>query len=338
MRVARSVLRQMMFPQVRLSLLDRSRTRVGEPDAAALSHTVERVQRAEELGYHRFWVAEHHAVPGIASGSPPVLIAAVAARTETIRVGSGGVMLPNHQPFVVAEQFAMLEALYPGRIDLGVGRSLGFTPPVRRALRRDSDAPDTFAADLAELRAYLDGSAPVTVRPRLARPVPVFVLATGRGLAVAGDAGLPVVLGGPALDDEGIGEKLADYRARVRASGPEPYVVVSRDVFVADSVAAARELALPEAWALAAARTTGQFPALEPVDADRPLSARQRSVVEEAVDRTVYGDEATVAEALDGLLARTGAAELLVSTSTFDRSALRDSDARLARMFTAVRT
>ena len=119
-----------LFPQVRLSLLDRSRTRVGEPDAAALSHTVERAQRAEELGYHRFWVAEHHAVPGIASGSPPVLIAAVAARTERIRVGSGGVMLPNHQPLVVAEQFAMLEALYPGRIDLGVGRSLGFTHQV----------------------------------------------------------------------------------------------------------------------------------------------------------------------------------------------------------------
>ncbi|GAA1191582.1 MsnO8 family LLM class oxidoreductase [Pseudonocardia alaniniphila] len=338
MRVARRVLRQMMFPQVRLSLLDRSRTRAGEPDAAALRHTVERARRAEELGYHRFWVAEHHAVPGIASGSPPVLIAAVAARTERIRVGSGGVMLPNHQPFVVAEQFAMLEALYPGRIDLGVGRSLGFTPPVRRALRRDSAAPDTFAADLAELRAYLDGSAPVTVRPRPALPVPVFVLATSRGLAIAGDAGLPVVLGGPVLDDEGIGEGLADYRARVRAAGAEPYVVVSRDVLVADSVAAARALALPEAWALAAARTTGQFPALEPVDVGRPLSARQRSVVEEAVDRTVHGDEETVAEALAGLLARTGADELLVSTSTFDRSALRDSDARLARMFTAVRT
>jgi luciferase family oxidoreductase group 1 len=247
-------------------------------------------------------------------------------------------MLPNHQPLVVAEQFAMLEALYPGRIDLGVGRSLGFTPPVRRALRRDSDAPDTFAIDLAELRAYLDGSAPVTARPRLARPVPVFLLATGRGLAVAGDTGLPVVLGGPALDDEGIGEKLADYRARVRAAGAEPYVVVSRDVFVADSVAAARELALPEAWALAAARTTGQFPALEPVDADRPLSARQRSVVDEAVERAVHGDEATVAEALAGLLGRTGADELLVSTSTFDHSALRETDARLARIFTAVRT
>ncbi|HYH29635.1 MAG TPA: MsnO8 family LLM class oxidoreductase [Pseudonocardia sp.] len=324
-----------MERHVRLSLLDRSRTRAGEPDTAALRHTVERAQRAERLGYHRFWVAEHHAVPGIASGSPPVLMAAIAARTDRIRVGSGGVMLPNHQPLVVAEQVAMLEALFPGRIDLGVGRSLGFTAPVRRALRRDADAPDTFAADLDELRAYLDGSGTVTARPRLDRPPPVFVLATGRGLAVAGDAGLPVVLGGPVLDGDDIGAALDDYRGRVRAAGGQPYVVVSLDVLVADSVAAARELALPEAWALAAARTTGRFPALEPVDPDRVLSARQATVVEDAVGRTVHGAEADVAAELGELFERTGADELLASTSTFDLDALRESDARLARLATS---
>ncbi|MFC4944761.1 MsnO8 family LLM class oxidoreductase [Pseudonocardia sp. GCM10023141] len=321
-----------MIPPVRLSLLDRSRTRLGEPDAAALQHTVERAIHAEELGHHRFWVAEHHGVPGIASGSPAVLIAAVAGRTGRIRVGSGGVMLPNHQPLVVAEQFAMLEALYPGRIDLGVGRSLGFTSPVRAALRRDVDAPDTFAADLAELRAYLDGRAAVTARPQLDHAVPVYVLATGRGLAVAGAAGLPVVVGGPVLDGAGIVEALADYRARALAAGARPYVIVSLDVLVADSDAAARELALPEAWALAAARTTGQFPALEPVDLERPLSSRQRTLVEDAVGRTVAGSAATVSAQLDDLFARTGADELLASTSTFDRAALWESDARLARL------
>lgn len=299
---------------------------------AALRHTVKRAERVERLGYHRFWVAEHHAVPGIASGSPPVLIAAVAARTGSIRVGSGGVMLPNHQPLVVAEQFAMLEALFPGRIDLGVGRSLGFTPPVRTALRRHAGEPDTFAADVAELRAYLEGTAPVTARPRLGHPVPVFVLATGRGLPAAGDAGLPVVVGGPVLGTDAITDALDDYRARVRAAGREPYVVVSVDVLVADSVATARELALPEAWALAAARTTGEFPALEPVAPDRPMTPRQTAVVEEAVGRTVHGDEATVGAELDKLLTRTGADELLVSTSTFDHAALAESDARLARL------
>ena len=119
---------------LRLSLLDRSRTRVGESHAAAIEGTLARAERADALGFHRYWTAEHHAVPGIASGSPPLLIAAAAARTDRIRLGSGGVMLPNHRPLIVAEQFAMLEAMHPGRIDLGVGRSLGFTAPVREAL------------------------------------------------------------------------------------------------------------------------------------------------------------------------------------------------------------
>ncbi len=120
---------------MKLSLLDRSRTRVGRPEAEGLTGSIERAVNAERLGYERFWVAEHHAVPGIASGSPPVLLAAIGARTDRIRLGSGGVMLPHHQPLVVAEQFLMLEALHPGRMDLGLGRSLGFTAPVREALR-----------------------------------------------------------------------------------------------------------------------------------------------------------------------------------------------------------
>jgi alkanesulfonate monooxygenase SsuD/methylene tetrahydromethanopterin reductase-like flavin-dependent oxidoreductase (luciferase family) len=165
--------------------------------------------------------------------------------------------------------------------------------------------------------------------------VPVYVLATGRGLAVAGDAGLPVVLGGPVLDSADVGAALDDYRARARAAGGRPYVVVSLDVLVADSVAAARELALPEAWALAAARTTGQFPALEPVDPDRVLSPRQRTVMEDAVGRTVHGDDASVAAELGELFDRTGADELLASTSTFDLHALGESDARLARLLTS---
>ena len=127
---------------MRFSLLDRSRTRHGLPETAALEHSVQRAIDVEQLGYERFWVAEHHAVPGIASGAPAVLLAAVGARTRRIRLGSGGVMLPNHRPLVVAEQFRMLAALYPGRIDLGLGRSLGFTDPVRRALGRLEASPE----------------------------------------------------------------------------------------------------------------------------------------------------------------------------------------------------
>jgi luciferase family oxidoreductase group 1 len=300
---------------VRVSLLDRTRTRVGEPDSAAVRGTVERARRAEELGFHRFWVAEHHAVPGIGSGAPTVLMAAVAGATSRIRVGSGGVMLPNHRPLVVAEQVGVLAALYPGRIDLGVGRSLGFTPPVRRALQ----ARDSFPDDLDELRAYLDGTAPITARPRLDEPVPVFVLATGKGLAIAGDLGLPVVVGGPVLDDPAA---LADYRSR---GGPE--VIVSVDVLVGDPA-----LALPEAWALAASRTTGEFPPLEPPDPDRPLTDRQRTTVENALARTIVGAADSVRAQLEDLIARTGADELLLTSSTWDREALARSDATLATL------
>src|SRR4051812_4660047 len=134
---------------VRLSLLDRSRTRAGQPEGA-LTHTVERAVAAERLGYSRFWVAEHHGVPGIASGAPAVLLAAIGARTAAIRLGSGGVMLPNHQPFVVAEQFLMLAGLYPGRGGPRLGRPPGFTSPARPALRRPVDEDDLFGGGIAE--------------------------------------------------------------------------------------------------------------------------------------------------------------------------------------------
>lgn len=189
----------------------------------------------------------------------------------------------------------------------------GFTEPVRRALRSDGEDDGAFAADLRELRAYLDGTGPVTVRPRprLRAAPPLFVLATGAGLRIAGDLGLPVVAGGPVLDDRAA---LDGYRSR---AGDDGYLVVSADVLIGDP-----ELALPEAWALAAARTTGEFPPLERPDPGRRTTDRQRAVVDAALARTIVGDEDTVAERLDELAERTGADELLVTSSTWDRDAL----------------
>lgn len=319
-----------------LSLLDRSRTRVGEPEPAALRHTVERAVAAEKSGYRRFWVAEHHAVPGIASGSPPVLMAALGARTSSIRIGAGGVMLPYHQPLVVAEQFLMLEALYPGRIDLGLGRSPAFTAPVRRAMRHAADEPDRFETDLVELRGYLDRTGPVTAHPVTDTAVPMFVLATGRGLAVAARLGLPAVLGGPLLDSPELEAALAGYRRGFRPSSraQRPTVVVALDVAVADTDTAARDLALPEAWAMARSRSTGEFPPLEPVAAirvrDRPGQVRRR--VEAALEHAVAGAPGTVRRRLEQVAERTGAGELLATTSTYDREALAASDAALARI------
>ncbi|WP_110240445.1 MsnO8 family LLM class oxidoreductase [Nocardioides gilvus] len=324
---------------MKLSLLDRSRTRVGHSDGAALTHTVERAVTAEGAGYHRFWVAEHHGVPGIASGSPAVLLAAVAGRTQRIRLGSGGVMLPHHQPLVVAEQFLVLAGLHPGRIDLGVGRSLGFTDPVRRALRRQMEEPDTFATDIAELRGFLERTAPVTARPVVEETIPLFVLATGAGLTVAADLGLPVVLGGPVLDDPALPQTLAGYREAFRPHrDSQPHVTVSLDVLVADTDAEARDLALPEVWAMAQSRRTGLFDALEPVAAIReqlgdPLgNNRQRERIEGALDRVTAGSKQTVRRRLEQLAARSGADELLVSGSTYDRDALAASDAAVASL------
>ena len=325
-----------MARDVRLSLLDRSRTRADYPEGAALLHSVDRAAAAEALGYHRFWAAEHHAVPGVASGSPAVLLAAVGAHTSGIRLGSGGVMLPHHQPLVVAEQFLMLEALYPGRIDLGVGRTLGFTEPVRRALRQQNDDAEQFSADITELRSYLRQQAPVTARPASDTVPELFLLATGQGVTTAARHGLPVVIGGPVLHSPELPEILAAYRRDFQAApaGPQPSVIISLDAFIADTEAEARELALPEAWAMARSRETGRFEALEPVETIRSQkwSPRTRSRVEEHLQRVIAGPRAAVSSELERLVELTGAEELLVSTATYDRDQQAELDAELAEL------
>lgn len=322
---------------VLLSLLDRSRTRADEPAGRALDHTLQRARWAEEVGYERFWVAEHHGVPGVASGAPAVLVAALGAATSRIRLGSGGVMLPHHQPFVVAEQFRMLEALHPGRIEIGVGRSLGFTEPVRRALRHPDTEPDTFASDVAELRSYLDDTGPVTAQPADGGPVPLAVLATGRGLAIAAHLGLPVVIGGPSLhSDEGIAAIRAYRRGfRPGRDGDRARVTIAFDAFVADDVATARRLAISEAWAMARSRQSGAFePLRPPADVVADLAAGRggsqvRRRVGEAVDRTIAGTAGEVRAEVERLAQRTGADEVMLSSSVYDRTALRALDADL---------
>ncbi|MGP3987060.1 MsnO8 family LLM class oxidoreductase [Streptomyces sp. 3N207] len=208
------------FP-VPLSILDRSLIREGEHPGQALRETVRFAQQAEELGFLRFWVSEHHAVPGIAGSAPTVLATAVASATSRIRVGTGGVMLPNHQPLVVAEQFGVLESLFPGRIDMGLGRSVGFTDGIRKALRVGKDAADGFSAQLSELLGYFDGTGPVHARPAEGLRVPPFVLAVGSGAAVAAAHGLPLVIGA-SRDERRTREAVETYRAafRPRADGP----------------------------------------------------------------------------------------------------------------------
>lgn len=319
---------------MRISLLDRARTRGGEPDAAAVATTVGRAVRAEELGFHRFWTAEHHAVPGIAGVAPTVLLAAIGARTTSIRIGTGGIMVPNHSPLVIAEHALLLEALYPGRVDIGLGGSLGFTAPIRRALGRTTLRAGEYKAEIEEARSYLEGRADITIRPRI-EPPPVFLLGIKDGLALAAELGLPAVIGGPLLrDTRALDAYFRNFRPGART--PEPYLMVSIDISVAETVDRARDLLLPEAWAYADSRDVGEFRALQPVEEVRRLlgSARPKKAdtVRNWVDAAVAGTPDLVANSLRDLLDRTGAAEILASVSAYDRADVGRTDEFLAAL------
>lgn len=331
-----------------VSLLDRANALAGVTESEILHGVIARAQRVERLGYRRFWVAEHHGVPGIAGSTPTLLMTAVAGATERLRVGSGGVMLPNHQPLVVAEQAATLQALFPGRIDLGLGRSVGFTPAVRRALRRDRDAAQRFPEELAELLTYLGGTAAFTARPQDHAATPVFVLATGQGLRWAAEAGLAVVVGGPSLFQRGTPDAqvtehqgLARYRRDFRPSRwfPAPYVVVSATLAVADTPQAARDLVLPEAWALAQSRVAGEFRPLEPVAEIQALldagsvTARDEQRVAENLASGIHGTPEQVRRQVEALVAFTGADEVMVTGGMSDLAGQRRSDELVAGLF-----
>ncbi|MFJ8588321.1 MsnO8 family LLM class oxidoreductase [Streptomyces sp. NPDC093595] len=338
-----------LIASTRFSVLDRSRVREGHDGPRALRDTVRLAQEVEALGYHRFWVSEHHGVPGVAGSAPTVLAAAVAAATRAIRVGTGGVMLPNHRPLVVAEQFGVLESLFPGRIDMGLGRSVGFTDGVRRALGRGKEDADDFAGQLEELLGWFRGAGDrAAQRPGAGAPpprvralpaeglrVPPFVLATGGGADIAAAAGLPLVIG----DLKGRSKVLAAidrYRAAFRPSewSAEPYVVVAGTVAVAGTEEEAARLLVPEAWSQAYARTKGDFPPLAPPEriAGLAMTARQREVYESGLRGHVHGTEEQVRDALEEVVKETAADEILVTTSTYDRAALLDSHRRLARV------
>ncbi|MGA5125208.1 LLM class flavin-dependent oxidoreductase [Streptomyces pseudogriseolus] len=321
----------------RFSVLDRSRVREGHTAPEALRDTVGLAREAERLGYHRFWVAEHHGVPGVAGSAPTVLAAAVAGATRTIRVGTGGVMLPNHRPLVVAEQFGVLASLYPDRIDMGLGRSVGFTDGVRKALGRDKGDAEDFAGQLDELLGWFRGTSPTGVhaRPSEGLTVPPFVLAMGEGADIAARAGLPMVIG-DLRDRDRMRRGVDRYRERFRPSAwaREPYVVISGTVAVADTPERARRLLVPEAWSMAYSRTHGAFPPLPPAERVKSLamSAKERGFYEAGLAGQLAGTEEEVERELETVLKDTGAQEVLVTTSTYDRAALLDSYRRLAAL------
>lgn len=307
-----------------ISVLDLGSVAGGSSTAETLADTTRLAQAADRLGYQRFWVAEHHNMPIVASTSPAVLIAHIAAMTERIRVGSGGVMLPNHPPLVVAEQFAILEALHPDRIDLGIGRAPGTDPATASALRRGTDTLDAqeFPRHLIDVMGLLgdvrEGSslhARFSATPRALSYPPVFLLgSSGYSAQLAGLLGLPFVQAHH-FDMGGTDQSIRLYRQTFRPSDRmrEPYPVVTANVVVAHSEDDAHRLSLPGRLVRFWLRTgrpirlvTIEEAASHP-DLEAALSMPTESLV---------GTPEQVAEGLDQLKIRTGAAELMVTATT----------------------
>src|SRR6202158_1810777 len=240
-----------MGKRLAVSVLDLVGMRPGERAGSAIARSVNLAQHVEQLGYQRYWLAEHHSMAGLACSATPVLIGHVAAATKTIRVGSGGVMLPNHAPLVVAEQFGTLEALYPGRIDLGLGRAPGGDFQTMRALRRDlRQTGDEFPALLEELRTYLGPTKPgqtVKAIPGQGSNVPITLLgSSGFSAQLAGTLGLPFAFAAH-FAPEYLGAAARLYREHFRPSDGlrRRYMIVAVQVIASETDAAARRLFTP---------------------------------------------------------------------------------------------
>ena len=325
---------------VPLSILDRANTRVqhGQTvDAPQIfAEVTSRAKHAEQLGYQRFWVAQHHSVPGITGSAPTLLLAHLAEATSHIRVGTGGIMVPSHQPLIIAEQLGTLQALYPDRVDAGLGASVGFTKPVRAALRQQVDAKEHFTDDVDELMGYLDGTGAITAYPQDHSQTPIFILTGGGSAQFAATRGAGLVLGGPAvsrgLKTTGeINQTVIDYREAFAESTPrrqQPRVIASINVAVADSHEAARQLVLSEAWALTRSRSIGVF---QPLEDPTAISAEQASVqqqqrIDQALASTIYGTPDEVVDQLEQVLQYTLADEIMVTGNIWDPAKQQTSD------------
>ena len=310
------------------SVLDLSNVAQGATVADALHRSRELAQHAERLGYRRYWLAEHHNMPGIASAATAVVIGHVAAGTTTIRVGAGGVMLPNHAPLVIAEQFGTLEALFPGRIDLGLGRAPGTDQMTSRALRRGSDTSvDTFPQDVVELQEYFEPARPgqaVQAVPGSGLAVPIWLLGSSLYSAqLAAALGLPFAFASHFAPDH-LEEALALYRGEFQPSATleRPYAMAALPVFAADTDAAAERLftSLQQHFLHLRRGRPGLLPA--PVDSmDGLWSMPERAGVLHAFREAVVGSAETVRAGIEAFVKRTGIDELLVTAAIHDQAA-----------------
>lgn len=315
----------------KLSVLDLAPVVEGSDPVAALANSTELVKAAERLGYHRHWVAEHHNMVGIASSAPAVLIAHLAANTERIRIGSGGVMLPNHQPLVVAEQFGMLESLNPGRIDLGIGRAPGTDQVTAAALRRGVDplSDEDLPRQLGELLGFFTGDWPsghpyqaITAVPGLGAMPEIWLLgSSGYTAQVAGMLGMPYSFAHH-FSAGNTEAAVALYRSRFEPSSylEQPKVMIGVGVICAENDEQARWLAGPSRLAFARLRSgrPGRFPSPEEA-AEHDFTPDEEAVVSSVAKGHIFGGPDTVRAGLNDLVERTGADELIISTMVHDQ-------------------
>ena len=332
-----------MDSELAVSVLDLVGMRAGEPAGSAIARSVDLAQHAERWGYKRYLLAEHHSISGLACSATPVLIGHVAAATKTIRVGSGGVMLPNHAPLVVAEQFGTLEALYPGRIDLGLGRAPGGDSQTMRALRRDlRQSGDDFPALLEELRTYLGPEKPgqvVKAIPGQGSNVPITLLgSSGFSAQLAGMLGLPFAFAAH-FAPEYLYVAAQLYREHFRSSEVlrEPYLAVAVQVIAAETDAAARRLfTTPQQRFLRLIRNQ-PVELLPPVESMEPLwQYGERAAVEGKLGAAIVGSNATVKAGLGKLVGDTGADEVIVVTDTYEHADRLASYRRVAAIATLI--
>jgi luciferase family oxidoreductase group 1 len=309
---------------VPLSVLDLAPVAAGASTGEALRHTTALAKRTEQLGYQRIWVAEHHNMPAIASSAPAVLIAHLAAATSTIRVGSGGVMLPNHAPLVVAEQFGTLHALHPGRIDLGIGRAPGTDQVTARALRRTAElSAENFPQELAELVGYFTGDPrlPIGAYPGRGDMPEVWLLgSSGYSAQLAGMLGLPFAFAHH-FSAENTLPALALYRRHFRPSQwlDRPYTMVAVSTICAETDERAQWLAGPSGLSFLRLRAGRPEPLASPEEAAAyPYTDLERAFVEQRREGQAIGSPQTVRAQLSALLAATRADELMLTTMVYD--------------------
>ncbi len=326
------------------SLLDLSPVPEGATVAEALANTTDLARHAEALGFHRFWLAEHHNMPGIASAATAVVIGHVAAATRRIRVGAGGIMLPNHAPLMVAEAFGTLATLHPGRIDLGLGRAPGTDPATARALRRHMVQEDRFPQDVAELLAYLDDmpeTAPVRAIPGAGTHVPVWILGSSLyGAQLAAYLGLPYAFAShfaPMM----LEQALAIYRQEFQPSKwlARPYAMIAAGVCAAETDEEARFLRSSQLLAFARLRTgrPGKLPRPR-TDLSAEVPPPVMAQVEQALSVSATGAPDSVERQLAGLIRRYRPDELMITGMIHDHAARRRSTAIAADVLKALET